>query len=73
MNSCVLAHSIAETSSIVGVGRTSLYQAIHSGALRAIKSGRRTLILRSDLLQWMESLPAKTVKVINQAGDQEGK
>jgi excisionase family DNA binding protein len=65
--------SIAETSSIVGIGRTSLYEAIHSGALRAIKRGRRTLILRSDLLQWMESLPEKTVKVINQAGNQEGK
>ena len=72
MNGLVLAHSIAETCSIVGLGRTSLYEAIRSGALPAVKHGRRTLILRSDLLQWMESLPPITVKV-NQAGDQEGK
>ncbi len=57
-----LVHSIAEACEATDTGRTALYEAIKSGALRAIKRGRRTLILADDLSQWVQSLPPVPVK-----------
>jgi len=61
------AHSVPEACRIACVGRTSLYDAIRSGALRAVKNGRRTLILHSDLLRWLQSLPPVAVKSVQQS------
>jgi excisionase family DNA binding protein len=57
-----LVHSIAEACEAVDTGRTALYEAINSGALRAVKRGRRTLILAVDLHRWVQSLPAINAK-----------
>ena len=57
-----LAHSIAAACFITNTGRTALYEAICSGALRAVKRGRRTLILADDLRRWVETLPPVAVK-----------
>ena len=70
MNSA-LAHSVPEACSITHTGRTSLYEAIRSGSLRAVKRGRRTLILSGDLRRWVESLPSATVKPINKLSTKE--
>ncbi|TCU75305.1 excisionase family DNA binding protein [Bradyrhizobium sp. R2.2-H] len=52
-----LALTIAEACQVARIGRSNLGVAIQSGALRARKLGIKTLILRSDLLAWLESLP----------------
>lgn len=53
--------SIEEAKDLTGISRTKLYQAINSGALKARKFGKRTIILRDDLnafLSSLESYPA---------------
>ena len=71
MNPAGLAHSVTDACLIAGVGRTSLYEAIRCGALRAVKRGRRTLILHSDLSHWVQSLPPVPVKIIEQPNNEE--
>lgn len=50
--------SIAEACSVAGIGRTKIYQAISNGHLKARKCGKRTLILRQNLLEFLASLPS---------------
>jgi excisionase family DNA binding protein len=57
-----LAYNIAEACSVARAGRTSLYEAIRSGALRAVKRGRRTLVLAEDLRRYLQGLPAVQAK-----------
>ena len=51
-----LGYSISEACAASGVRRTSLYNAIRCGQLRAVKCGSRTLILPDDLQRWLEGL-----------------
>jgi excisionase family DNA binding protein len=61
MNGLVLTHTISEACALTCTGRTSLYAAIRSGQLRAVKHGRRTLILHEDLRRWLQNLPVLAV------------
>ena len=70
MNNSALAHSVREACSIACCSRTSLYESIRCGALRAVKRGRRTLILDDDLRLWVHTLPSVTVKPFKQSSDE---
>jgi excisionase family DNA binding protein len=73
-----LAYNISEAGQVANTGRTAIYEAIRSGELRAVKRGRRTLILADDLRRWLENLPVVAPKaklaspscVVDSAGDQ---
>ena len=49
--------SIAEAYAITGIRRTKMYEAITEGSLKARKCGKRTLVLRDDLRDFLASLP----------------
>jgi excisionase family DNA binding protein len=51
------SYSIRQVAESTGLGRTSLYEEIKTGRLRAVKNGNRTLVLAEDLKNWLASLP----------------
>jgi excisionase family DNA binding protein len=50
------ALSISEFCGRYGIGRTTTYEEIQSGRLRAVKVGRRTLVTESDAESWLATL-----------------
>jgi hypothetical protein len=67
VSTSVLVHSIPEACLIACAGRTALYAAIRTGELRAVKRGRRTLVLDDDLRRWVQSLPSIAAQPAPQA------
>jgi excisionase family DNA binding protein len=53
-----LAYDIAEVCELTKCSRAYLYEQINEGTLRAVKRGRRTLILKNDLESWLKGFPA---------------
>ena len=51
-----LAYSIQELVKLQPLGRSSIYEEIKSGRLRATKAGRRTIFLADDIVEWLEAL-----------------
>lgn len=62
-----LSYSIDEVCAVTGIGKTKIYQLINSGALRARKLGKRTIILKDDLEAFLSSL--QTYPASNQSGE----
>jgi hypothetical protein len=65
-------YNVADACSTVRIGRTLLYEAIRTGALREVKRGRRTLILHRDLLHWVQFLPPMVVKTTDEEESNHG-
>jgi hypothetical protein len=53
-----LAFSLEQAGQISGIGRSQLYLAVREGRLNARKCGRRTVVLRADLSDFLNRLPA---------------
>lgn len=52
-----VAHTVDDAARVVGCGRNKIYDAIAAGDLDARKIGRRTIITRSSILAWLDTLP----------------
>jgi hypothetical protein len=52
-----LAHTIAETCRLIHSGKTAVYREIKLRKLRAVKQGRSTKVLDTDLRRYLEGLP----------------
>jgi excisionase family DNA binding protein len=55
----ISALSIAQTTRLLGIGRSTLYGIIKDGLLPVRKLGKRTLIMREDLDNFIAALPRK--------------
>jgi excisionase family DNA binding protein len=51
------AMTIAEVTRKTGIGRTSIFEAIRRGRLKAVKAGRRTLVRHEALVSYLDTLP----------------
>ena len=49
--------AITEAVEVSGIGRTMICELIATGALPARKAGHKTIILRSELMAFLENLP----------------
>lgn len=56
-----LAYSPRQASEALGIGRTTLYQEIGRGRLKALSLGGRTLITADSLDSFLASLPTTQV------------
>jgi hypothetical protein len=60
-----IAHSPRGAAKAVNQGVNSIYNAINDGDLPAKKNGTRTIILDSDLKEWLSSLPDYEPQIID--------
>lgn len=52
-----LAVSLNEAVRLSGIGRTNLYKIFKTGKIKPRKAGKRTLVLISELTDYLNSLP----------------
>ncbi len=51
------AFGIVDAARVAGIGRSTLYEALAAGELKAVKLGRRTLIPADELRRFIAALP----------------
>jgi excisionase family DNA binding protein len=52
------AFAVREFCSLYGICRDTFYSEVKRGRLRALKLGKKTIVLRADAESWAASLPA---------------
>jgi excisionase family DNA binding protein len=52
------AFAVREFCARYGICRQTFYDEVHRGRLRAVKLGKKTIVLRGDAEAWQSSLPA---------------
>lgn len=57
-SSSPIAYTIPGSCQASGFSRSAIYRLIQAGELRAVKHGKRTMILHKDLQKVLEKLPA---------------
>jgi len=57
-----VAYRPEEAAAAVGVGRTTIFEEIRAGRLRARKVGRATIIADTDLREWVAQLQERSSK-----------
>ena len=55
MESQKLAYSVSEAAELLGLSRPTIYQLIHRTGFPVVRIGRRTLIPRRALEDWIDS------------------
>ena len=53
-----LLATIPEASQATGLGRSSIYELIHDGKLKSVKSGKRRLVVVESIKSYVASLQA---------------
>lgn len=53
----ILAYTIPKAVEVSGIGRSTLYELMKEGRIKARKSGNRTLIPYAELEAYLASLP----------------
>jgi hypothetical protein len=53
------AYSVTATMAMLSLGRTSIYEFVKIGSLRATKCGRRTLFLAPDIAAFLDRLQSQ--------------
>lgn len=56
-----LAVSVEEAAQAIGLGRTKMYELVHSGQIRSFKVGRQRRIRVTDLHAWIAAQPPDVV------------
>jgi excisionase family DNA binding protein len=62
-----LAYTIPQACEVSGLSRSSLYALLQCGKVRAVKHGKRTLILDAELRRWLNSLPTAQSSLMPQS------
>jgi excisionase family DNA binding protein len=57
-----LAYTVPDACKAAGLGRTTLYELIAAGRVRAMKAGTRTLVEAESLRRYLASLPTLPTK-----------
>ena len=57
-NDIALLISVEEAATILGIGRTQTFELIMKGSISSVKIGRRRLVVRGDLEDFVRRLSA---------------
>jgi excisionase family DNA binding protein len=54
------AYSVEHFGVAFSIGRSTIYEEIRAGRLKARKAGARTLIAHEDAMAWLHALPTRS-------------